>query len=124
MLNKKQTILIALCQILCISLAANAHDYPTASIIDNFAAQDICPSVCHNHNKEWNGQWKNLDLMHGAVCGCKKKHARDYETNPIANNYDAQNKCPSVCQNQNKEWNGQWRNLEFGSGAVCGCKRA
>jgi hypothetical protein len=44
----------------------------TASIVDNQAAQTVCPTVCKatSTEKVWRGEWTNTTDGSGAVCGC------------------------------------------------------
>jgi hypothetical protein len=44
----------------------------TASIVDNQAAQTVCPTVCEatSTEKVWRGEWTNTTNDSGAVCGC------------------------------------------------------
>lgn len=48
----------------------------------------------------------------------------DVTTGFINDNIDAANKCPSVCIQAGKTWNGQWRRLDPPEAltSVCGCK--
>lgn len=46
----------------------------------------------------------------------------DAKTSPIANQQDADKRCPGVCANAKGTWNGQWTNTPpSGAGPVCGC---
>lgn len=44
----------------------------TASIVDNQAAQTVCPTVCKatSTEKVWRGEWTNTTDGSGTVCGC------------------------------------------------------
>ncbi|WP_039918481.1 mannan-binding lectin [Cellvibrio mixtus] len=49
------------------------------------------------------------------------KSCSDSNAGPIWDNIDAQNKCPTVCSAEKKNWNGQWTTTVPGSQSVCGC---
>ncbi|ARN76013.1 mannan-binding lectin [Oceanicoccus sagamiensis] len=45
----------------------------------------------------------------------------DIDAGPIWSNTDAQGKCPAVCADTARVWNGQWTTTEAGVMSVCGC---
>jgi hypothetical protein len=55
-----------------ITLKSWCINKPTASIVDNQAAQTVCPTVCKatSTEKVWRGEWTNTADGSGAVCGC------------------------------------------------------
>ena len=108
--------------------AAHAADAPscdakTSAIANQQDADKRCPSVCKGANGLWNGQWTNTPPSGaGTVCGCYQMKAADVKTNALANQQDADKRCPGVCTNAKATWNGQWTNTPpAGGGTVCGC---
>ncbi|MFL5355715.1 mannan-binding protein [Archangium sp.] len=108
--------------------AAHAADAPscdakTSPIANQQDADKRCPSICTQAGYDkWNGQWTNTPPSGaGPVCGCVVKPS-DSKTTPIANQSDADKRCPSVCKAANGLWNGQWTNTPPSRvGPVCGC---
>jgi hypothetical protein len=48
-------------------------------------------------------------------------YAKWVDAGPIWNNFDAQQKCPSVCGGAEK-WDGNWKTTQPGTMSVCSCK--
>jgi hypothetical protein len=46
---------------------------------------------------------------------------QDVNAGPIWSNPDAQGKCPAVCADVARTWNGQWKTTQQGVMSVCGC---
>jgi hypothetical protein len=46
---------------------------------------------------------------------------QDINAGPIWSNTDAQGKCPNVCADVARTWNGQWKTTQPGVMSVCGC---
>ncbi len=51
----------------------------------------------------------------------KTSSCQDINAGPIWSNPDAQGKCPAVCSNVGRTWNGQWKTTQQGVMSVCGC---
>ena len=104
----------------CVVKSKDAKTSPLANQKD---AENRCPSVCKGVDGIWNGQWTNTPPSGGGpVCGCYQMKAADVKTSSIANQQDAEKRCPSVCTNAKATWNGQWTNTPpSGEGPVCGC---
>lgn len=47
--------------------------------------------------------------------------ATDVEAGPIWNNADGTAKCPKVCTDHGKRWNGNWHTTVWGRMSVCNC---
>jgi hypothetical protein len=57
---------------------------------------------------------------------CNKPICEDIITTPIYTHSEAQQKCPNVCKDKKKTWNGQWNSYLDAvtmqpAIAVCGC---
>ncbi|QRK11359.1 hypothetical protein JQX13_15560 [Archangium violaceum] len=103
---------------------APSCDAKTAPIANQQDANNRCPAVCTSAGYEkWNGQWTNTPPSGaGPVCDCYLMKAADVKTTPLANQQDADKRCPTVCANAKATWNGQWTNTPpAGGGTVCGC---
>jgi hypothetical protein len=51
----------------------------------------------------------------------KTSSCQDVDAGPIWSNPDAQGKCPAVCADVGRTWNGQWKTTQPGVMSVCGC---
>jgi hypothetical protein len=51
----------------------------------------------------------------------KTSSCQDINAGPIWSNPDAQGKCPTVCGDAVRTWNGQWKTTQPGVMSVCGC---
>lgn len=61
-------------------------------------------------------------LMAAGVANAGDAPSFDVGTSPLMSQEDANNRCPSVCENAHGTWNGQWTNTPpSGAGSVCGC---
>ena len=120
------SVMTAVMMLVSVSAAradAPSCDAKTSPIANQQDANKRCPSVCTKAGYNgWNGQWTNTPPSGaGPVCGCTVK-SKDASTSPIANQQDANKRCPSVCAGANGTWNGQWTNTPpSGAGPVCGC---
>ena len=111
--------------------AARAADAPscdakTTPLANQQDADKRCADVCKKAGYgDWNKQWTNTPPSGaGPVCGCLAKSS-DAKTTPLANQQDADKRCPGVCAGANGVWNGQWTNTPPSkAGPVCGCLTA
>jgi hypothetical protein len=111
--------------------ALDAKEVQAGSIWNNMDAQNKCPNVCKQNGFErWNGQWHTIPGTVTSVCDCVGEPSRkpssshtDWEpAGPLFSQFDAQNKCPGVCQASGREWDGNWKTTEPGRMSVCACK--
>lgn len=66
--------------------------------------------------------YKPLDFSWFLGFGVPKvSSCQDIDAGPIWSNPDAQGKCPTVCADVARTWNGQWTTTQPGVMSVCGC---
>lgn len=99
-----------------------AQDVPAGPIWNQADANTKCPGVCQKDNMSWNGQWTTTVPGQMSVCGCASCASKDVNAGPIWNQANANAQCPTVCQNDQLAWNGQWTTTVPGQMSVCGCK--
>jgi len=110
---------------------ARAVDIQAGPIFSNMDAQNKCANVCRqNGNSRWTGQWHTIPGTMTSVCDCEvpartvtpSAAAQWMDAGPLFSQFDAQNKCPDVCQRSNgRTWDGNWRTTEPGRMSVCSC---
>lgn len=67
-------------------------------------------------------EYKPLDFSWFLGFGVPKvSNCQDVNAGPIWSNPDAQGKCPTVCADVGRTWNGQWKTTQPGVMSVCGC---
>ncbi len=110
---------------------ASAVDVQAGPIFNNMDAQNKCPNVCRqNGNGRWTGQWHTIQGTATSVCDCDvpsrpvtpSSATQWVEAGPLFSQFDAQNKCPNVCQRSGGgTWDGNWKTTEPGRMSVCSC---
>ncbi len=68
---------------------------------------------CSGSDSESSRPWK-FHRRHGRTA--------DIQAGPIWNQADAEQKCPSLCQNNRGQWTGQWNTTVWGQMSVCQCR--
>ena len=111
--------------------AAQARDIPAGPIWNDMDAKGKCPRVCQqNGDARWTGQWHTLTGTATSVCDCEGGaspgllpiQAQWKEAGPLFSQFDAQNKCPGVCQQGGGgSWDGNWKTTQPGRMSVCSC---
>ncbi len=111
---------------------AQARDTPAGPIWNDMDAKGKCPRVCQqNGDARWTGQWHTLTGTATSVCDCEGGASPSFpltqgqwkEAGPLFNQFDAQNKCPGVCQQAGGgAWDGNWKTTQPGRMSVCSCK--
>jgi hypothetical protein len=101
---------------------ARAVETQAGPIWNNMDAQGKCPRVCQqNGNSRWNGQWRTLPGTATSVCDCDGGGSQWMEAGPLFNNMEAQGRCPGVCQQAGRTWDGNWKTTQPGRMSVCSC---
>ena len=110
---------------------ARAVDIQAGPIFNNMDAQTKCPNVCRqNGNARWTGQWHTIQGTATSVCDCDvpsrpatpASATQWVEAGPLFSQFDAQSKCPNVCQRSGGgTWDGNWKTTEPGRMSVCSC---
>ena len=82
--------------------------------VENDNGQLQCNHYSHHHRHH---RWRHHHHHH------HWNRIRDISAGPIWNNYDAQQKCPNVCGNDDARWTGQWNTVVWGQNSICECER-
>jgi hypothetical protein len=108
---------------------AQGRDIEAGPIMGNWDAQNKCPRVCEqNGGAKWSGQWHTITGTMTSVCDCQggssqnrsRSQAEWLDAGPLFSQFDAQNKCPGVCQRGGGSWDGNWKTTGPGV-SVCAC---
>ena len=124
------SLLVCIVASLVVSVA-NAREVQAGPIWNNMDAQNKCPGVCQqNGNARWNGQCirsparrpRCVTATAGILRRCRLRSRSGRRQGALFNQFDAQNKCPGVCQQGGGgSWDGNWKTTQPGRMSVCSC---